>query len=97
VVPVDQITSSTEGFVVPSSSRSNDYNVNHVDHGPLVLDTRCNMDSNMLDDIIYDLQEENGTGHVYGDQLIDRLEHYGFMIVPIEDPTNLFGIMEDSE
>jgi hypothetical protein len=55
------------------------------------------MDSNMLDDIIYDLQEENGTGHVYGDQLIDRLEHYGFMIVPIEDPTNLFGIMEDSE
>lgn len=50
------------------------------------------MDS-IIDEIISDIQDENGNGYVYGQQLIDRLEDYGFMIVPIEDPTNLrFGV-----
>lgn len=52
--------------------------------------------SDILDQIIVDLQEESGINTVYADQVIRRLEDYGFMIVPIEDPTNLFGVQEDS-
>lgn len=54
------------------------------------------MIEDIVDEIIVDLQDENGNDRVYGDQLIKRLEDYGYMIVPIEDPTNLFGIQEDS-
>ena len=50
----------------------------------------------IVDEILLDLQDENGKGRVYGTQLIERLEAYGFMIVPIEDPTNLrFGVEDD--
>ena len=50
----------------------------------------------IVDEILLDLQDENGNGRMYGTQLIERLEAYGFMIVPIEDPTNLrFGVEDD--
>lgn len=49
----------------------------------------------IIDEIISDIQDENGNGRVYAQQFIDCLEDYGFMIVPIEDPTNLrFGVDE---
>ncbi len=47
------------------------------------------MDEGILDEIIVDLLEESGNDTIYARGLIDRLESYGFMIVPIEDPTNL--------
>lgn len=51
---------------------------------------------NIVDDILWDLEHESGNGRVEPDAFIKRLESCGFMIVPIEDPTNLFGIQEDS-
>lgn len=47
----------------------------------------------LIEDIVQDLQDENGRSFIYGSQFIERLELAGYMIVPIEDPTNLrFGV-----
>lgn len=48
---------------------------------------------NVVDDILFDFDINH---RIFGDDFIKKLEDYGFMIVPIEDPTNLFGIQEDS-
>lgn len=49
----------------------------------------------VIDEILSDLYDESGNGMIYAQAFEDRLTAYGFMIVPIEDPTNLrFGVDE---
>jgi hypothetical protein len=50
----------------------------------------------ILQDVIDEVGEDSMTCIIYADDIIAGLEAAGFMIVPIEDPTNLFGVMEDS-
>jgi hypothetical protein len=50
----------------------------------------------ILQDVMDEAEEDNVTCRCYADDIIAGLEAAGFMIVPIEDPTNLFGVMEDS-
>ena len=54
----------------------------------------------VIDDAVWEAAEAamDKTIHSYlhPDKFIRALEDLGFMIVPIEDPTNLFGVMEDS-
>lgn len=48
-----------------------------------------------MDDPVLDFFEDLGI-IMDPQEIEDRLAEYGLMIVPIEDPTNLFGIQEDS-
>lgn len=50
-----------------------------------------------LDDLLFDIiaSSVGHTSHIYVDKFLQLLEEQGFMIVPIEDPTNLrFGVDE---
>jgi hypothetical protein len=50
---------------------------------------------NLVDDILEECEDENGHPRIFADQFISKLEQLGYMIVPIEDPTNLrFGVDE---
>jgi hypothetical protein len=55
----------------------------------------------MFEDMIITLMDEVAESYIQGDPMTvslfqQILEDAGFMIVPIEDPTNLFGVQEDA-
>jgi len=54
------------------------------------------MDS-ALSEAIEDAVEQSYAGSYPDVYLFEQvLNEWGFMVVPIEDPTNMFGVMEDS-
>jgi len=50
-----------------------------------------------MDDMLNDIIDRIYEGEPFDAKTLEReLAEWGFMIVPIEDPTNLFGVMEDN-
>ena len=89
---VGVIMYNLEDFEGRSFLKYNDFSALTVVLGIQAPERRFEMDD-MLNDIIDRIYE----GEPFDAKTLEReLAEWGFMIVPIEDPTNLFGVMEDN-